>query len=237
MAKPGQAHDQTMDEILASIRQMISENNSPAARLRASVLRKAAEPPTVSNVSPLFAAPEELKEAEPPPVDPTEVAEMIEDEAASEAGNVIDLAMAQAMEEAREVVKATAPGREEGIAAVETVLAETIATRAAADEEAPEPMIYSEPIVPGPPTPRAAAQPIAELRSAQPLMSPQSDAAVAGAFNQLASSMLARSGRTLDELAEDLLRPMLRNWLDDNLPPLVERLVREEIERVSRGRR
>jgi cell pole-organizing protein PopZ len=29
---------------------------------------------------------------------------------------------------------------------------------------------------------------------------------------------------------------MLRNWLDTNLPPLVERLVREEIERVSRGR-
>ena len=79
--------------------------------------------------------------------------------------------------------------------------------------------LQREPIVPGPPTPRAAAQPIAELRSAQPLMSPQSDAAVAGAFSQLASSMLARSGRTLDELAEDLLRPMLRNWLDDNLPP------------------
>jgi len=30
---------------------------------------------------------------------------------------------------------------------------------------------------------------------------------------------------------------MLTQWLDDNLPTLVERLVREEIERVSRGNR
>jgi uncharacterized protein len=41
---------------------------------------------------------------------------------------------------------------------------------------------------------------------------------------------------TLDELVQDMLRPMLREWLDDNLPQLVERLVREEIQRVSRGR-
>ncbi len=43
--------------------------------------------------------------------------------------------------------------------------------------------------------------------------------------------------RSLDEIAEDMLRPMLREWLDDNLPTLVERLVREEIERVARGPR
>jgi cell pole-organizing protein PopZ len=34
-----------------------------------------------------------------------------------------------------------------------------------------------------------------------------------------------------------MLRPMLSDWLDDNLPKLVERLVREEIERVARGPR
>jgi cell pole-organizing protein PopZ len=34
----------------------------------------------------------------------------------------------------------------------------------------------------------------------------------------------------------EMLRPMLKGWLDDNLPGLVERLVRAEIERVSRGR-
>ena len=37
-------------------------------------------------------------------------------------------------------------------------------------------------------------------------------------------------------MVRDMLRPMLKSWLDDNLPGLVERLVRAEIERVSRGR-
>jgi cell pole-organizing protein PopZ len=68
-------------------------------------------------------------------------------------------------------------------------------------------------------------------------MSPHSDAVVTTAFNQLTTGVLPGGGRTIDDLVEDLLRPMLRNWLDTNLPQMVERLVREEIERVSRGRR
>ena len=68
-------------------------------------------------------------------------------------------------------------------------------------------------------------------------MSPRADAVVASAFSQLAANMLPGSSRTIDELVEDLLRPMLHDWLDANLPVMVERLVREEIERVSRGRR
>jgi hypothetical protein len=35
---------------------------------------------------------------------------------------------------------------------------------------------------------------------------------------------------------KEMLRPMLKAWLDDNLPSLVERLVRAEIERVTRCR-
>jgi len=46
----------------------------------------------------------------------------------------------------------------------------------------------------------------------------------------------ARGGRTLEEVVSELLRPMLKSWLDENLPEMVERLVRAEIERVSRGR-
>ncbi|TIO67154.1 MAG: DUF2497 domain-containing protein, partial [Mesorhizobium sp.] len=41
--------------------------------------------------------------------------------------------------------------------------------------------------------------------------------------------------KSFDEMAEEMLRPMLQDWLDNNLPTLVERLVREEIERVARG--
>jgi len=69
------------------------------------------------------------------------------------------------------------------------------------------------------------------------LLSPQADRAIHGAFDQLASTILGDQARTLEDLVQDMMRPMLQHWLDDNLPVLVERLVREEIERVSRGRR
>jgi cell pole-organizing protein PopZ len=72
---------------------------------------------------------------------------------------------------------------------------------------------------------------------ASPLMSAETDAVVHNAFDQLAGIMLGRESRTLEDIVKEMMRPMLRDWLDDNLPPLVERLVREEIQRVSRGRR
>ncbi len=68
------------------------------------------------------------------------------------------------------------------------------------------------------------------------LMSPRSDAQVSASFDDLAKAMIEGNSRQLDEVVEDLLRPMLKGWLDNNLPQMVERLVREEIERVSRGR-
>ena len=81
----------------------------------------------------------------------------------------------------------------------------------------------------------AKAKPAVDPKPA--LLSPQSDAAVASAFGRLANTMLSSDPRTLEDLVGEMLRPMLKEWLDDNLPVLVEKLVREEIERVSRGRR
>lgn len=68
------------------------------------------------------------------------------------------------------------------------------------------------------------------------LMSSATSAAVDSAFNALAQTVLVHNARTLEDLVREMLRPMLKVWLDDNLPGLVERLVRAEIERVSRGR-
>ena len=56
------------------------------------------------------------------------------------------------------------------------------------------------------------------------------------AFNLLAHTVLTNNARTLEDIVQDMLRPMLKSWLDENLPVVVERLVRAEIERVSRGR-
>jgi uncharacterized protein len=68
------------------------------------------------------------------------------------------------------------------------------------------------------------------------LLSAATTAAVDAAFDALARTAQARNGRTLEEVVSELLRPMLKSWLDENLPEIVERLVRAEIERVSRGR-
>jgi hypothetical protein len=99
------------------------------------------------------------------------------------------------------------------------------------DEEKPAPQM---------PMPEARApsdnnQYRAEARSNQ-LLSSVTSAAVDSAFNTLAQTVLVQNARTLEDLVREMLRPMLKAWLDDNLPGMVERLVRAEIERVSRGR-
>jgi cell pole-organizing protein PopZ len=48
-----------------------------------------------------------------------------------------------------------------------------------------------------------------------------------------AQTVLVENVRTLEDLVREMLQPMLRLWLDDNLPTLVERLVLVEIERIA----
>ncbi len=72
--------------------------------------------------------------------------------------------------------------------------------------------------------------------AARPMLSQSTVTAVESAFNSLATTVLSHNARTLEDLVKEMLRPMLKSWLDDNLPTLVERIVRAEIERVSRGR-
>jgi cell pole-organizing protein PopZ len=71
---------------------------------------------------------------------------------------------------------------------------------------------------------------------AAPILSQTTVSAVESAFNTLAHTVLSNNARTLEDLVKEMLRPMLKSWLDDNLPGLVERIVKAEIERVSRGR-
>ena len=73
-------------------------------------------------------------------------------------------------------------------------------------------------------------------RRRQQILSRSTVSAVELAFNTLANTVLSNNARTLEDLVKEMLRPMLKSWLDDNLPGLVERIVKAEIERVSRGR-
>ncbi|WP_375463901.1 PopZ family protein [uncultured Methylobacterium sp.] len=89
---------------------------------------------------------------------------------------------------------------------------------------------------PAPPPRPAAPEPAAPVPEAEPLISSAAGASVNGAFNLLAHTVSSKNARSLEDLVQDMLKPLLKAWLDDNLPVMVERLVRAEIERVSRGR-
>ena len=78
--------------------------------------------------------------------------------------------------------------------------------------------------------------PLYESPPPQQILSRSTVSAVESAFNTLANTVLSNNARTLEDLVKEMLRPMLKSWLDDNLPGLVERIVKAEIERVSRGR-
>ena len=67
------------------------------------------------------------------------------------------------------------------------------------------------------------------------LLSERVERQVAASFSELSEAFAARSRKTFDEMAEEMIAPLLRDWMENNLPTLVERLVREEIERVARG--
>ena len=108
------------------------------------------------------------------------------------------------------------------------------------EDVAPEPPA-PPPVPPAPqPAPQArlaAESPRAPVYEPETLLSQKTNQAVGQAFQNLAGTIFSGSQRTLDDVVRELLRPMLKEWLDDNLPGIVERLVRAEIERVARGGR
>jgi cell pole-organizing protein PopZ len=70
-----------------------------------------------------------------------------------------------------------------------------------------------------------------------PLLSEEADRAVSASFQALSSTLQQQSAELVESLTREMLRPMIKTWLDENLPSLVERLVRAEIQRVARGGR
>jgi cell pole-organizing protein PopZ len=80
------------------------------------------------------------------------------------------------------------------------------------------------------------AEPTYPMVSQQPLLSNHAEAATEAAFRHLSESLLARAtgDRGLEDMTREMLRGLIKQWLDANLPTLVEELVREEIERVAR---
>ena len=223
MSQSAKAQEPSMEEILASIRRIIADDDTgkivkppeqpkPAPSPVASAAtrpvpppappRPAAPPPAPSkqdDIDAMFG--NDAPKAPPPPPAP---------KPAPAQTDVLDLTEAM-------TASPPAPAFRTIDGASDVVFAERGA-------EIPEPVRQ-----PPPPAPPAPAMD-------RGLISGATRAAVDSAFNSLANTVLGNNARTLEDLVKEMLRPLLKNWLDDNLPGMVERIVRAEIERVARGR-
>ncbi|MGP0091348.1 MAG: PopZ family protein [Xanthobacteraceae bacterium] len=235
MTQSAKAVEPSMEEILASIRRIIADDDSTKPPGKAPEPAKPAppRPAAVPARAPAPAArPAAAPRPAPPPAPAADAPGMNQDD--------ID-AMLAGLDAEVEQKPAPANGSKPTTGEI-LDLTESMA--------APAPP--SAPVAPEPPAsfrnvdtrvdarsdvmfkePAPAERPAATDRA---LLSASTSAAVDSAFNTLAESVLVQNARTLEDLVREMLRPMLKAWLDDNLPGLVERMVRAEIERVSRGR-
>jgi hypothetical protein len=210
MSQSAKVQEPSMEEILASIRRIIADDDAS----------KTAKAPGLPPPPPAVANSQDAIDAMMAKADPTP------------AGDVLDLTEAMA-----------APASDQGPAPTFRTIdaaSDIVFTERAPDAPAePAVRIIEEARRPPPTPPRAPAPtpaPVAPPALDRGLISNSTMAAVDSAFNSLATTVLGNNARTLEDLVKEMLRPMLKSWLDDNLPSVVDRIVRAEIERVSRGR-
>lgn len=201
MSQSARAQEPSMEEILASIRRIIADDNPDAAKAPA-----AAASGPVPQSKPAQHSSTPVKSA----MTQDDIDAMLADQAADE-GDVLDLG------------EPVSPPMSDSAPVFRQVPASDVVFR----DEPTSPQLVSE-------------EPVSYAESPQPveqLLSVETNAAVSAAFGSLATTILTENSRTIEDLVREMLRPMLKAWLDDNLPGLVERMVRAEIERVSRGGR
>ena len=243
MTQAAKLPEPSMEEILASIRRIIADDDASKTTQREV---EGAKPAAASDAppQPLPRAPEAsasersvadmLAEAPPAPVAPEPEAEA-EPEADAEAesdqaSDILDLTESMAAPMPHEPAPAPgfAPDPEPQFRKIEAT------SDISFDDPIEEPPMHSVAEEVRSHDSREVVDRDAEERGR--LISRATSAAVDSAFNTLAQTVLVQNARTLEDLVREMLRPMLKSWLDDNLPDMVERLVRAEIERVSRGR-
>lgn len=249
----------SMEEILASIRRII-EDNDTGRRPAVDFEQMRPEPEddrSDRNIIEVEAFRAEFQAPKAAPVDvkPAEAVPMAakqevprRDEPAKWPSAEPKVAAATAMPMRSTVAEAPAPVVETPAPIVEM----PAATRPAAASWAPQSTIAVEQMerLAGPreaekQTPQVVAQTVVatpepavaeELAAPKPaIISEHAGRQISAAFGELNDAYAARSRKSFDDIATEMLRPMLQDWLDNNLPTLVERLVREEIERVARG--
>ena len=232
MTQPAKVQEPSMEEILASIRRIIADDEAkPAAAEKPASPTAAAKPAVMKDIPPSAIAPAP-KPVPPPPPPPAP------EPAASNNQDDIDAMLAS--------LDAATPEADIRPAQPEADVFE-LTDEMALPEPAPAPAATFSKVEPQDDIEFTEAKasrrqpayeaPFESAAPARPILSHSTVSAVESAFNSLANTVLSNNARTLEDLVKEMLRPMLKSWLDDNLPGLVERIVKAEIERVSRGGR
>ncbi|WP_159008016.1 DUF2497 domain-containing protein [Bradyrhizobium sp. S69] len=262
MSQPAKVQEPSMEEILASIRRIIADDEakppvadkpaSPPVAAKPAAAAPAVKAPVTNDIPPpASAAPKAAPAKAPPPA--ASAPKPVPAPAATNSQDDIDAMLAGLDEATSEAeIRPPQPDGEVFELTDEMALPEPPPAFHKVDpqddvefsepprREAPrlaEPSRLAEPAKPAyrqpafePPPFESPAAPV------QQILSRSTVSAVESAFNSLANTVLSNNARTLEDLVKEMLRPMLKSWLDDNLPGLVERIVKAEIERVSRGR-
>ena len=249
MTQPAKVQEPSMEEILASIRRIIADDEAKPAAAEKPASPVAARPeaparPSVmkdippSAIAPAAAKPAAPKPAPPPPPAPEPVASNNQDDIDAMLASLdaatpeADIRPAQPEADVFELTDEMAVPDSPPMAAPAASTFNKIEPQDDIEftESAAAKALHRQPAYEPPPFESAAAQPGPQI------LSHSTVSAVESAFNSLAHTVLSNNARTLEDLVKEMLRPMLKSWLDDNLPGLVEKLVKAEIERVSRGR-
>ena len=228
----------SIEEILTSIRQIISDDEEEASNDE--VTEEVAEEPAPEPE----AEPEPVEEPDPIPEDPVEEPEPLPtpEPPPEPEPEPPPPPPEPEPEPEEEVIELTEPAEDESIIDEEPSDME-IEMKDHIEEEVEEPGIEDPAPVepaPEPEPPPPSPEPIIEEpeldSDTEALLSKKAEDAAFKAFSQLAEkTAIDRMGTvTIEDIVRDEIRPMLKNWLDHNLPPLVQRLVKEELDRVAR---
>jgi uncharacterized protein len=233
MTQPAKVQEPSMEEILASIRRIIADDEAKPAAAEKPVSPAVTVKPVMKDIPPSAIAPAP-KPAPPPPPPPAP------EPAVSNSQDDIDSMLASLDAATPEAdIRPAPPEPEPDVFELtdEMALPEPAPAPAAAAFSKVEPQDDIEFTEAKASRRQPAYEPAFESTPARPILSHSTVSAVESAFNSLANTVLSNNARTLEDLVKEMLRPMLKSWLDDNLPGLVERIVKAEIERVSRGGR
>jgi uncharacterized protein len=238
MTQPAKVQEPSMEEILASIRRIIADDDAkPAATEKAATDAAVAKPQAVPPASkPAPAKPVAMTGAPAPVIVPKPAASAAPAPAASNSQDDIDAMLASL--DAATTEDEVRPAQADEVFELTDEMALPDPAQAAFQKVEPQDDLeFVETASAARPRLAAVDRPtIPDAAPAAQILSHSTVSAVETAFNTLANTVLSNNARTLEDLVKEMLRPMLKSWLDDNLPGVVERIVKAEIERVSRGR-